>query len=86
LASAERSLSLSCHIERGNNKYTVADRIKHINHLQIPSRLCLAETYPRAISSGELLSGPTPHLAHLRLGDAMFENMRQIGFRVDPEA
>ena len=85
LASAKRSLRLGRQVEGGDNECTVANGIRHVNNLEISSRLRLTETNPRTISARDFFSCPTQDLAHFFLGDAMIENVWQIGFWINPE-
>jgi hypothetical protein len=54
--------------------------------LQITSGLRLTETDPRTIPAWEFLSRPIQDLSHFFFGDAMIENVRRIGLRINPEA
>jgi hypothetical protein len=86
LASAKGSLRLGRQVEGRDNECTLANIVRHVDNLQIPSRLRLTEAYRRTIPAGELFSRPTQDLPDFFLGDAMIENVRQTGFWIDPEA
>ena len=83
---AKCSLRLGRQVEGRNNKRPVANNVRHVNNLQVPSRLRLTETYPRAISTRKIFCSPTQDLPHFVLSDAMIENVRQTRFRIDPVA
>jgi hypothetical protein len=62
LASAKRSLRLGRQVKGRDNECTLGNIVRHVDDLQIPSRLRLTEAYPRTIPAGEFFSRPTQDL------------------------
>ena len=86
VGAAKCTLRLGRDVEGSDNECTLTDSVRNLNNLQIPSRLRLTETYPRTISAGSSSPVRLKTLAHFFLGNAVIENVRQIGFWIDPEA
>jgi hypothetical protein len=86
MAPAKRSLRLGRQVDGCDNECAVANSVRHVDKLKIPSCHCLTKTYPRMIISMEFLACPTQDLPHFFLGDAVIENVRQVGLWIDPEA